>query len=152
MPPSFSSSSSRHATPPCHPHDPGLTWPNRSPCVWKGNPLNLIDFPKKLPDDFTEQNFVDLINQVIDLKQITSLSERERSILYSGAQYLADYILLAQEAMGEVEVNKGRPVIGYDGPFIPTILQRPDGVEADFAALENFGVGEGEKYFGEDDA
>jgi hypothetical protein len=114
--------------------------------------LKLIDFPKSLPDDFTEQHFVDLINQVIDLKQITSLSERERSILYSGAQYLADYILLAQEAMGEVEVNNGRPVIGYDGPFIPTILQRPDGIEADFAALENFGVGEGEKYFGENDA
>jgi hypothetical protein len=122
------------------------------PLQLKGKPLKLVDFPKNLPDDFTEQQFVDLINQVIDLKQIAALSERERSILYSGAQYLADYILLAQEAMGEVEVNKGRPVIGYDGPFIPTILQRPDGVEADFAALENFGVGEGEKYFGEDDA
>jgi hypothetical protein len=39
-----------------------------------------------------------------------------------------------------------------NGPFIPTILQRPEGVEADFAALDNFGVGEGEKYFGGDDA
>jgi hypothetical protein len=54
--------------------------------------------------------------------------------------------------MGEVEVSDGRPVIGYDGPFIPTIRQRPDGVEADFASLDYFGVGEGEKYFGADDA
>jgi len=124
----------------------------RSPSALKGSPLNLIDFPKRLPDDFSEKQFVDLINQVIDLKSIVTLSERERSILYSGVQYLADYVLLAQEAMGEVEVNDGRPVIGYDGPFIPTILQRPEGVEADFAALENFGVGEGDKYFGGDDA
>lgn len=67
-------------------------------------------------------------------------------------QYLADYVVLAQEAAGEVEVDNGSPVIEYDGPFIPTLLQRPDGIEADFAALDNFGVGEGDKYFGKDDA
>jgi hypothetical protein len=114
--------------------------------------LNLIEFPKRLPDEFTEQQFVDLINQVIDLKQVLTLSERERSILYSGVQYLADYVLLAQEAMGEVEVSDGHPILGYDGPYIPSILQRPDGAEADFAALDNFGVGEGERYFGGGDA
>jgi hypothetical protein len=114
--------------------------------------LNLIDFAKRLPKDFTEQQFVDLINQVIDLKQVVTLSERERSILYSGVQYLADYVLLAQEAMDEVETRDGHPVLGYDGPYIPSILQRPEGIEADFAALDNFGVGEGEKYFGGDDA
>ena len=114
--------------------------------------MNLIDFAKGLPEDFTEQKFVDLINQVIDLKAIVTLSERERSILFSGVQYLADYVLLAQEAMGEVETRDGHPVLGYDGPYIPSILQRPDGAEPDFAALQNFGVGEGEKYFGGDDA
>lgn len=113
--------------------------------------MKLIDIPKNLSGDFTEQQFVDLINQVIDLKQIASLSVRDRSILYSGAQYLADYVLLAQEAMGEVDFGNGRVVIGYDGPFIPTLLQRPDGVEADFAALDNFGVGEADKYFSEND-
>ena len=114
--------------------------------------MKLIDFPKNLSNDFTEQQFVDLMNQVIDLKEIAWLSARDRSILYSGVQYLADYVLLAQEAAGEVEVDNGSPVIGYDGPFIPTLLQRPDGIEADFAALDNFGVGEGDKYFGKDDA
>lgn len=89
---------------------------------------------------------------MIDLKQITSLSERERSILYSGAQYLADYILLAQESMGEVETHDGHPVLGYDGPFIPSILQRPGDAAPDFAELDNFGVGAWDKYFSEGDA
>ena len=114
--------------------------------------MNLIDFAKGLPEEFTEQKFVDLINQVIDLKQVVTLSERERSLLFSGAQYLADYILLAQEAKGEVETRDGHPVLGYDGPYIPSILQRPGDAAPDFAALDNFGVGEGEKYFGGDDA
>lgn len=112
--------------------------------------MNLADFPKHLPNDFTEQQFVDLMNQVIDLKSIPKLSERERSILFSGVQYLADLILLAQESLGEIEFEDGHPLLGYDGPFIPSVLQRSDGVEADFSALENLGVGEGDKYFGED--
>lgn len=112
--------------------------------------MKLADFPKTLPNDFTEQDFVDQMNQVIDLKSILKLSERERSVLFSGVQYLADYILLAQESLGEVEFKNGHPLLGYDGPFIPSVLQRPDDAEPDFSALENFGVGEGEKYFGED--
>jgi hypothetical protein len=109
--------------------------------------VNLLDFAKTLPEDFSEQQFVDLMTQVVDLKQVLTLSERERSILYSGVQYLADFVLLAQEAMGEVEISDGEPLLAYDGPYIPSILQRPDDAEADFAALENFGVGEGDKYF-----
>lgn len=62
------------------------------------------------------------------------------------------YILLSQEAKGEVETRDGHPVLGYDGPYIPSILQRPGDAPPDFAALDNFGVGEGEKYFGGDDA
>lgn len=112
--------------------------------------MNIADFPKTLPNDFTEQQFVDLMNQVIDLKSILTLSERERSILFSGVQYLADFILLAQESVGEIEFKDGHPLLGYDGPFIPSVLQRPEDVEPDFSALANFGVGEGDKYFGED--
>jgi hypothetical protein len=109
--------------------------------------VNLLDFAKTLPEDFSEQQFVDLMTQVIDLKQILTLSERERSILFSGVQYLADFVLLAQEAMGEIEISEGEPLLAYDGPYIPSILQRPDDAEVDFVALENFGVGEGDKYF-----
>ena len=114
--------------------------------------MNLIDFAKGLPEEFTEQEFVDQINQMIDLKQVVTLSERERLNLFSAVQYLADYVLLAQEAMGEVETRNGHPALDYRGPFIPNILQRPDGAKLDLAALNNFGVGEGEKYFGGDDA
>lgn len=110
--------------------------------------MSLLDFAKNLPEDFTEQHFVDQMAQVIDLKAILTLTERERSVLFSALQYLSDFVLLAQEAMGEVEIADGQPVLAYDGPYIPSILQRPDGAEADFAALENFGVGEGEKHFG----
>ena len=114
--------------------------------------MNLIDFAKGLPEEFTDQEFVDLINQVIDLKQVVNLSERERLNLFSAVQYLADYVLLAQEAKGELTTRGGHPVLDYRGPFIPNILQRPDGAELDLAALDNFGVGEGDKYFGGDDA
>lgn len=114
--------------------------------------MNLIDFAKSLPEEFTDQEFVDLINQVIDLKQVVNLSERERLNLFSAVQYLADYVLLAQEAKGEVMTRGGHPALDYRGPFIPNILQRPDGAELDLAALDNFGVAEGNKYFGGDDA
>ena len=117
----------------------------------KGHPVTLVDFAKQLPEDFTEQQFVDLMNKVIDLKSVITMSERERSILFSAVQYLADFVLLAQEAMGEVEISDGQPVLTYDGPYIPSILQRPDDAEGDFAALENFGVGEAERHFGPDE-
>jgi hypothetical protein len=117
----------------------------------KGHPVTLVEFAKQLPEDFTEQQFVDLMNTVIDLKSVITLSERERSILFSAVQYLADYVLLAQEAMDEVEISDGQPVLTYDGPYIPSILQRPEEAEADFAALENFGVGEAERHFGADE-
>lgn len=37
--------------------------------------------------------------------------------------------------------------MSYNGPFIPHVLVRPEGTEMDRAALENFGVGEGDEYF-----
>lgn len=114
--------------------------------------MTLIEFAKQLPEDHTEQEFVDLMNQVIDMKSIKDLLESERSALFSGVQYLADFILLAQEAKGEISTSEGSPLIQYNGPFIPNILQRPGDAAADFAALENFGVGEADKFFGNDEA
>ena len=57
--------------------------------------MNLIDFAKRLPKGCSEQQFVDLMNEVIDMKQVVTLSEQERLNLFSGVQYLADYVLLA---------------------------------------------------------
>lgn len=109
--------------------------------------MNLIDFAKHLPADFTEQEFVALMNQVIDLKSIVDLSEQERSALFNGVQYLVDFLLLAQEVNGELRSHEGNFMMDYRGPFIPTILTRPEGHGIDRAALENFGVGEADKYF-----
>ena len=114
----------------------------------KGTTMKIADFAKQLPENFTEQEFVDLMNQVIDLKTIVDLPAAERSALFNGAQYLVDFILLAQEANGELRTHEGHPVMDYSGPFIPHVLVRPEGVGIDRAALENFGVGESDKYFG----
>lgn len=110
--------------------------------------MTLSEFAKQLPENFTEQEFVDLMNQVIDLKSITDLPERERDALFDGVQCLVDFILLAREINGELQMAQGAPIIDYRGPFIPNALTRPDGAQTDRAALENFGVGEADKYFG----
>ncbi|WP_243614788.1 hypothetical protein [Shimia aestuarii] len=110
--------------------------------------MKLADFAKQLPKNFTEQEFVDMMNQVIDLKTIVDLPAAERSSLFDGVQYLVDYITLAQEANGELRTHEGHPVMDYGGPFIPHVLVRPEGTELDRGALQTFGVGEGEKYFG----
>ncbi|WP_417269914.1 hypothetical protein [Celeribacter sp.] len=112
--------------------------------------MKLSDFAKQLPENYTEQEFVDLMNQVIDLKTIVDLPVAERSALFYGVQYLADFIMLAQEANGELLTQDGQPAINCGGPFIPNILTRPEGVDLDRAPLENFGVGEADKYFGEE--
>lgn len=113
--------------------------------------MKLADFAKQLPKNFTEQEFVDLMNQVIDLKTIEAMPLAERSNLFDGAQYLVDYIMLAREANGELGTHEGQPFISYNGPFIPHVLVRPEGTGMDRAALENFGVGEGDKYFGDEE-
>ncbi|WP_243837764.1 hypothetical protein [Rhodovulum visakhapatnamense] len=112
--------------------------------------MNLADFAKRLPKNFTEQEFVDLMNQVIDLKAIVDLPASERSALFNGVQYLVDFIMLAQEANGELHTHEGHPVVDYGGPFIPHVLVRPEGTEMDCTALETFGVGEADKFFGDE--
>ncbi|WP_066705257.1 hypothetical protein [Celeribacter ethanolicus] len=111
--------------------------------------MKLTDFAKQLPENFTEQEFVDLMNQVIDLKTIVDLPATERSALFNGVQYLVDYILLAQEANGKLRTHEGQYVLDYSGPFIPHVLVRPKGKELDRGVLETFGIGEADKYFGD---
>jgi hypothetical protein len=108
--------------------------------------MTLSEFAKQLPAEFTEQEFVDLMNRVIDLKSIVDMPEAERDALFDGAQYLVDFILLVREVKGELNSPQGRPVVAYRGPFVPNALTRPDGVAVDPTALETLGVGEGEKY------
>lgn len=112
--------------------------------------MKLEDFAKQLPENFSEQEFVALMNQVIDLKKIVDLPAGERRALFNGVQYLVDFIMLVQEAKGELHFHEGHPLVDYGGPFIPHILVRPEGVELDRAVLDNLGVGEADKYFGDE--
>jgi len=111
--------------------------------------MTFSEFAKQLPAEFTEQEFVDHMNRVIDLKSIVDMPEAERDALFDGAQYLVDFILLVRELKGELHSAEGHPVLDYRGPFVPNALTRPDGVAPDPKALETLGVGEGEKYFWE---
>lgn len=56
--------------------------------------MKLMDFAKGLPEEFDEKEFIDRVNQVVDLKEIQSLPVHERQALYDFAQYMADYMLL----------------------------------------------------------
>lgn len=112
--------------------------------------MKLEDFAKQLPENFTEEEFVALMNQVIDLKKIVDLPAEERGALFNAVQYLVDFIMLTQEANGELQFHEGHPVVDYRGPFIPHILVRPEGAELDRAVLDTFGIGEADKYFGDE--
>lgn len=113
--------------------------------------MNLLDFAKQLPEERSEQEFVDLLQQVIDLGAIQDLSRKERDALFDAVQYLTDFVLFVREAKGEVEMREGAPMIDYRGPFIPNILTRPDEIPLDHAVLQNFGVDEADKYFGSEE-
>ena len=50
----------------------------------QGTTMKLLDFARQLPENYSEQEFVDLMNQVIDLKAIATLPAMERSALFDG--------------------------------------------------------------------
>lgn len=114
--------------------------------------MKLMDFAKILPEEFGEQEFIDRVNQVVDLKEIQSLPVNERQSLYDFAQYLADYLLLVQECLEGVDrASNGAPTLNYRGPFIENVLTRQNGRPLDKGQLENFGLGVADDRFGGDD-
>lgn len=110
--------------------------------------LNLIEFAKTLPETFKEQQFIDHLMSVVDLKEIQKLTSHERQAIHDAAQYLADYMLLIHECEGELQMHEGAPVVEYRGPFIANVLTRPAGDKPDREQLETLGVGGADKYFG----
>lgn len=114
--------------------------------------MRLMEFAKTLPEKFGEQEFIDRVNRVIDLKEIQSLSKGERQSLHDFAQYLADFMLLVRECNEGVDaVPSGDPFIEYRGPFIETLLTREPGRPLDRGQLENFGVGVADHRFGSEE-
>lgn len=114
--------------------------------------MKLMEFAKTLPEEFGEKEFIDRVNQVVDLKEIQSLGVNERQSLHDFAQYLADYMLFVLECNDGVNrASNGAPSITYRGPFIENVLTREDGRPLDRGQLENFGLGVADDRFGEDD-
>lgn len=114
--------------------------------------MKLMEFAKTLPEEFGEKEFIDRVNQVVDLKEIQSLSFTERQSLHDFAQYMADYLLLVQECIDGVDrAPNGAPTINYRGPFIENVLTRQDGRLLDRGQLENFGLGVADDRFGGDE-
>lgn len=104
--------------------------------------MKLMEFATTMPEEFEEKEFIDRVNQVIDLKAIQSLNEHERQSLHDFAQYLADYMLYLQECFEEFKTGpNGVPAIEYRGPIIENVLTREDGRMLDRGILDNFGLG-----------
>lgn len=111
--------------------------------------MRLMEFAKTLPQEFDEKEFVDRVNQVIDLREVQSLSADERQSLHDFAQYLSDFMLLVRECNEGVEEGSGGgPSIEYRGPYIENVLTREPGRPLDRGQLENFGVGVAADRFG----
>lgn len=102
--------------------------------------MTLLEFARTLPEHFSDQEFVDHVNKVIDLRSLQSLPQLQRQAVYDAAQYLVDYLLLITECKGELEEVDGVPCITYRGPIIANALTNPQAVPIDCTQLETFGV------------
>jgi hypothetical protein len=100
-----------------------------------------------MPSEFGEQEFVERVNQIIDLKEIQSLTARERQSIHDFAQYLADYMIFVRECNeGVGSTPDGRTFIEYRGPFIEHVLTREPGRPLDKRQLDNFGIGAADEH------
>lgn len=59
--------------------------------------MDLLDFARGLPTDFTEAEFIDELRKVVDLDQIRPLSDAECPNMYDAVAYLGDYLILLRE-------------------------------------------------------
>lgn len=102
--------------------------------------MDLLEFARSLPTDFAEAEFIVELRKVVDLEQVTHLSEAECQSMYDAAAYLADYLLLLRESRQKAETSDGHPVIEYRAPVIWKQLTRQPGEAPDFTQLTTFGI------------
>ncbi|MFV0409047.1 MAG: hypothetical protein ACK5LJ_04905 [Paracoccus sp. (in: a-proteobacteria)] len=105
--------------------------------------MDLLEFARSLPTDFTEAEFIDELRKVVDLDQIRHLSDAECQNMYDAVAYLADYLLLLREFRQKAETSDGHPVIEYRAPVIWNQLTRDRGEKPDFTQLTTFGIEQG---------
>jgi len=102
--------------------------------------MDLMTFAKQLGEDYSGQEFVDLLKQVIDLDELKNLSDREAQNLHDAAQFLSDYMLLHKEFYGQAQSMNGHPYVVCNSPYIENQLTRPYGAKPDFSYLKTYGV------------
>lgn len=102
--------------------------------------MDLIAFARQLNPDCSNQEFIDLLKEVIDLDALKSLSDKEAQNLSDAVQFLSDYMLLQKEFYGQDRTLGGHPYIVCNAPYIETQLTRPEGAKPDFSYLETYGV------------
>ena len=102
--------------------------------------MTFLEFAQTLPEHFSDQEFVDHLNKVIDLRALQNLPPQQRQAVFDAAQYLADFMLLITECKGEQQIIDGTPCVTYRGPVIANVLNTPSGVPVDCTQLETLGV------------
>lgn len=105
-------------------------------------PRDLITFAKSLGSDLSTKEFLELLNEVVDLDALRNLSDEESQNLFDATQFLADYMMLQREFYGQEKTLGGHPYVVYNGPFIETQLTRPTGKAPNFSYLETYGAEE----------
>lgn len=97
--------------------------------------MNLIDFAPM-------EDFVAKLQEFVDFDALRALDADQTQKASDLTQFFSDWLLLKLESMGKVKYYGGRPSLIYNGPFIPNVLTRGDGEEADFSYLETLGMEE----------
>lgn len=105
--------------------------------------MDLLEFARSLPTDFTEAEFIDELRKVVDLDQIRHLSDAECQNMYDAVAYLGDYLILLREFYQKSKTSGGHPMIEYRAPVIWNQLTRVSGEEPDFTQLTTFGIEQG---------
>lgn len=80
--------------------------------------MDLLDFARNLPADFTEAEFIGELRKVVDLDQIRHLSDAECQNMYDAVAYLSDYLLLVREFYQQTKTMNGHPFVIYRAPVI----------------------------------
>ncbi|RNF36061.1 hypothetical protein [Paracoccus methylarcula] len=104
--------------------------------------MNLLEFARHLPEEFSEAEFINALREVINLDEIRHLSDAECQSLFDAVTFLADYLILLREFYRQAKTRGGHPVLDYRGPMIWNQLTRVPGEKPDFSQLTSFGVGE----------
>ena len=95
--------------------------------------MDLLEFSRSLPTDFTEAEFIDEPRKVVDLDQISIYPTNAN--MYDAGH--SDYLIL-REFYQKSKTSGGYPLIEYRAPVIWNQLTRDLGEEPDFTQLTSF--------------